>query len=217
LRDGDAIRRGVAQIEEDLGPLDILINNAGGSFVKDATDISEKGWAAVLDVNLTGTFRITQEVGKRMLARGAGAPEGADPLGRRPTASIVNVVIDTAQGVPGAVHAGAARSAVENLTKGLATEWASRGVRVNAIAPGTIDTKALEMYPAAIVESLKRVVPLGRLGRPEEVAWMVAYLASDAAAWVTGALFTIDGGARNYGAHWNVFQSAQALAKETTR
>lgn len=87
---------------------------------------------------------------------------------------------------------------------------AEYGIRVNAIAPGTIDTGGLDAYPADIKESLKAVIPLGRFGRPEEVAWMIAYLVSEAGAFVTGETLCVDGGAKNWGGVWNVFQHARA-------
>ncbi len=197
IRQPDAVAASVDRVAIEWGGVDILVNNAGGHFVQPARSTKPKGFAAVVEANLNGTFHVTQAVATRaMIAQRSGA--------------IVNVVIDMWQGTPGAAHAGAARAAVENLTKSLSMEWAEHSVRVNAIAPGTIDTGGLDAYPADIKESLRAVIPLGRFGRPEEIAWMIAYLVSDAGAFVTGETICVDGGAKNWGGVWSVFQHARA-------
>lgn len=195
IRVAEAVSACAEQVLAELGGVDILVNNAGGHFVAPADLLTQKGWNAVINTNLNGTFQMTQEIAKRAMIP---ARSGV----------IVNIVIDMWRGVPGAAHAGAARAAVENLTKTLSVEWAVHGIRVNAIAPGTVNTGGLDTYPPHIKQALVDVVPLGRLGRPEEVAWMVAYLGSEAGAWVTGETLCIDGGAQNWGGIWNVFTKA---------
>jgi citronellol/citronellal dehydrogenase len=197
IRQVDAVAASVDRVASEWGGVDVLVNNAGGHFVQPARTTKPKGFAAVIEANVVGTFHVAQAVATRaMIAQGAGA--------------IVNVVIDMWQGTPGAAHAGAARAAVENLTKSLSMEWAEHGIRVNAIAPGTIDTGGLDAYPADVKDSLQSVIPLGRFGRPEEIAWMIAYLVSDAGAFITGETVCVDGGARNWGGVWNVFQRARS-------
>lgn len=200
IRQADAVSAAIDRALAELGGIDVLVNNAGGHFVQPAESVKLKGFAAVVEANLTATFAVTQAVATRaMIPQKRGA--------------IVNVVIDMWQGTPGAAHAGAARAGVENLTKSLSMEWAEHGIRVNAVAPGTIDTGGLDAYPNDVRESLRSVVPLNRFGRPEEVAWAIAFLASDASAFTTGETMCIDGGAKNWGGIWNVFQRARAASK----
>jgi citronellol/citronellal dehydrogenase len=174
-----------------FGRIDALINNAGGQFPTLAEDLTDKGWEAVIRTNLTGTWHMT-----RAVAVGAMIPARA---GR-----IVNVIADVERGFPGMVHTGAARAGVENLTRTLAVEWAAYGLAVNAVAPGVIRTAALAKYGEAILEQRRREIPLRRLGTPEEVAAAICFLASPAAAYITGATLHIDGGARLGGRSWPV-------------
>ena len=115
---------------------------------------------------------------------------------------IVNIIANVARGFPGMVHTGAARAGVENMTKTLAVEWAQHGIGVNAIAPGIIRSSGTERYPAALVEMSRQRTPMKRLGTPGEVAELCAYLASDAASFVTGETWYIDGGAHLWGDTW---------------
>jgi citronellol/citronellal dehydrogenase len=196
IRQLDVVNAALDRITAEWGGVDALVNNAGGQFVQPATDVKPKGFAAIMTANLEATFFVTQAVATRaMIPQKRGA--------------IVNVVIDMFNGVPGAAHAGAARAGVENLTKSLSMEWAEHGVRVNAIAPGTIDTGGLANYPQIVKDSLLEAIPLGRYGRAEEIAWMIAYLVSDAGAFVTGETICVDGGAQNWGGVWHVFQRAR--------
>ena len=197
IRQVDAVTASVDRVAGEWGGIDVLVNNAGGHFVQPARITKPKGFAAVVESNLNGTFHVTQAVATRaMIPQNSGA--------------IVNIVLDMWQGTPGAAHAGAARAAVENLTKSLSMEWAEYGIRVNAIAPGTIDTGGLDAYPADVKENLRSVIPLQRFGRPEEIAWTVAWLVSEAGAFVTGETVCVDGGAKNWGGVWNVFDRARA-------
>jgi NAD(P)-dependent dehydrogenase (short-subunit alcohol dehydrogenase family) len=200
IREPAQVAAAVGQAIEQLGGLDVLVNNAGGQFVKATAELSVRGWDAVIDTNLNGTFHVTPEVARRALIPGGGGV-------------IVNIIIDMWRGTPGAAHAGAARAAVDNLTKTLAIEWAAHGIRVNAIAPGTIDSGGLSAYPPHVVEALKQVVPLGRLGRPDEVAWLCAYLASEAGAWISGETLCIDGAAKLWGGLWSVLARAKEQQK----
>ena len=174
-----------------LGPTTILINNAGGQFPTTAEQVSPRGWEAVIRNNLNGTFFMTQAVAtKHMIPRKKGR--------------IVNIIANIARGFPGMVHTGAARAGVDNFTKTLAIEWAQHGIQVNAIAPGIIKTTGTDQYPPELVEMSRQRTPMKRFGTPEEVANLVIYMASDAASYVTGETWYIDGGAHLWGDTWPI-------------
>ncbi len=177
--------------EKALGAATILVNNAGGQFPTTAESVSRKGWEAVIRNNLNGTFFMTQAIANRTF------------LPKR-RGSIVNIIANVARGFPGMVHTGAARAGVDNLTKTLAIEWATYNVRVNAIAPGIILTSGTEQYPKELVETSRQRTPQKRVGTAEEVADLVGYLASEAAAYVTGETWYIDGGAHLWGDNWSI-------------
>jgi NAD(P)-dependent dehydrogenase (short-subunit alcohol dehydrogenase family) len=160
---------------------DILVNNAGGQFEAPALDISPNGFRAVVDLNLAGTWHMSQAFALRRIA-GAGGGK------------IINIVLSIENGSPGYAHAAAARAGVINLTKTLAIEWAPHGLTVNAVAPGTIRTSALGQYEPAAIEAGVEGLPICRMGEPSEVARAVAFLASNAGDYVTGTVLFVDGG-----------------------
>jgi NAD(P)-dependent dehydrogenase (short-subunit alcohol dehydrogenase family) len=160
---------------------DILINNAGGQFHAEPLAITPNGFRAVVDLNLNGTWLTTQGFARRLIERGG-------------SGSVVNIVLSLFQGLPGSAHAGAARAGVINLTKSLAIAWGPRGITVNSIAPGTIDTPALANYDAAEMADDIRRLPIKRMGRPEEIAAAAAFLVSPAGAYITGTTLIVDGG-----------------------
>lgn len=166
--------------------LDVLVNNAGGQFPSPAIDISPKGWQAVVNTNLNGTWYMTQTMAQRFMLP---AQSGV----------IVNIVMNMYRGFPGMAHSAAARAAVSNLTKTLAVEWARKGIRVNAIAPGIIQSSGLDQYPPELTRDLTSKIPAGRLGSVDEVASLVLYLASPLAAYITGDTIYMDGGSRLWG------------------
>jgi citronellol/citronellal dehydrogenase len=172
-----------------LGEITVLVNNAGGQFPSPAESLSPKGWDAVIRNNLNGTFYVTREV--------ATASMIPQRRGR-----IVNIIANVSRGFPGMVHTGAARAGVENMTKTLAVEWAPYDVAVNAIAPGIIRSSGADRYGEELLEMSRRHTPAKRLGTPEEVAQLCAYLACDAASFVTGETWYIDGGAHLWGDTW---------------
>ena len=189
IRDVEHVARFVDAVERDLGATSILVNNAGGQFPTAAEHLAPKGWDAVIRNNLNGTFYVTHAVATRhMIPKKRGR--------------IVNIIANIARGFPGMVHTGAARAGVENMTKTLAVEWAPYGIQVNAIAPGVIRSSGTDRYPPELVEMSRQKTPQKRLGTPEEVAQLAAYLACDAAAFVTGECWYIDGGAHLWGDNW---------------
>jgi citronellol/citronellal dehydrogenase len=191
IREPEQIATFVRGVREALGEVSVLVNNAGGQFPTPAELLSTKGWDAVVRNNLNGTFYMTREV-----AVGSMIPK---QRGR-----IVNVIANVARGFPGMVHTGAARAGVDNMTKTLAVEWAQHGISVNALAPGVIRTSGTDRYPPELLEMSRRHTPQKRLGTAEEVAELCAYLASDAASFVTGETWYIDGGAHLWGDTWMI-------------
>jgi NAD(P)-dependent dehydrogenase (short-subunit alcohol dehydrogenase family) len=191
IRDPEQIARFIDGVVAALGDITILVNNAGGQFPTAAETLSAKGWEAVIRNNLNGTFFMTQAVATRsMIPRKKGR--------------IVNIIANIERGFPGMVHTGAARAGVENLTKTLAIEWAQYNIQVNACAPGIIKTSGTDQYPPELLEMSRTRTPQKRLAAPEEVAELIAYMASDAAWFVTGETCYIDGGARLWGDNWTL-------------
>lgn len=172
------------QVVAQLGKIDIHINNAGGQYPGPAEELSVEGWRSVIDLNLNGTFYCTQAVARQMMRADGG--------------SIVNIVASFGlRGAPGLAHSAAARAGVINLTRTLALEWAKHNIRVNAVAPGVIMTEGAlsEMLidPDGI-ERIEGTIPMKRLGTPEDIAHVVTFLVSDAAAYITGETIAADGG-----------------------
>ena len=176
----DVVRRTLQQ----FGQIDVLVNNAGtGDFGKRIHEIDDVTWTRVLDVNLTGVFRMTRAVVPEMLKRGRGA--------------IVNISsIASLVGIPTLPAYAASKGGLDALTRALAIDYAQDGIRCNVVNPGLIDTPmaAPLMSNPEQLEPILSHYPIRRPGKSEEVAKMVLYLASDDAAWVTGATFPIDGG-----------------------
>src|SRR3954470_881403 len=182
---------------ERHGRTDTLVNSAGGQYMTPAEDISTKGWNTVVQLNLGGTWLMTHAVATRAMIPAGGG-------------KIVNVTLSPHHGLPGMTHSSAARAAVENMTRVLSIEWARFQIKLTAIAAGHFATEAIRKYPRPVYENVARTVPLGRLGQPEEHAWLVAYLASPAGHYCLGAVFTVDG-ARE---HWFRPHSPPGLADE---
>jgi NAD(P)-dependent dehydrogenase (short-subunit alcohol dehydrogenase family) len=181
IRQGDACRELVHHVLDDLGRLDILVNTAGRSSFGALLDMSEEAWRLEIDTNLTGSFLIGQAAARAMVPAGNG--------GR--IILFGSTAAESAR-AGGASHC-ASKAGVQMLVKVMALELAPHGITVNAVAPGLVPHPG-QASDTGYREAFKRMVPLGRLGQPEDVAGAVAYLASDAAAWVTGEVLHVDGG-----------------------
>lgn len=191
IRVPESVDAFVANTMAVFGRIDVLVNNAGGQFPTPAEHLSPKGFDAVVRNNLSGTWTMTHAVATRAMI--------PKKRGR-----IVNVIAQIVRGFPGMVHTGAARAGVDNMTKTLAVEWATHGVRVNAVAPGVIATTGTAQYPPELLEFGRRATPLKRLGTAEEVARAIVFLASDAADFITGQTLYIDGGQSLWGDLWQI-------------
>lgn len=191
IREPEQVAALVSGTLERFGAIDALVNNAGGQFPSPVEGMSYKGWRAVIENNLNGTFLVTKTVGEAaMLPRGRGR--------------IVNIVANMWRGFPGMAHTGAARAGVVNLTQSLAIEWATKGILVNAVAPGTIRSTGTDRYPPGLMEKAIAATPLKRMGTLEDVSRAVVYLLSPAGDWITGETLCVDGGARLWGDTWDI-------------
>jgi NAD(P)-dependent dehydrogenase (short-subunit alcohol dehydrogenase family) len=186
VRDHHAVRRTVRSTVEELGSLDILVNNAAGNFVRPAERLPEKAFATVVDIVVNGTFSCSRAAARYWIDAG------------RPGV-ILNVVATYAwTGGPGTVHSACAKAGVLAMTRTLAVEWARHRIRVVAIAPGAFDSQGASdrLWPSdELKESIRKMIPLGRFADRDEVARAAAWLVSDKAAYVTGECLTLDGGA----------------------
>jgi NAD(P)-dependent dehydrogenase (short-subunit alcohol dehydrogenase family) len=194
VREPERVRSLVDDVRRDLGRVDVLVNNAAGNFYAPSETLSANAWRAVLEIDLFGTFYCSQAVMPVMREQGGGR--------------IVNISMTLHyRGWPQMAHATAAKAGVDALTRTLSLEWASHGIRVNAIAPGPIPTegvrKAFASPPSgaslfseeqAMEDHARRTIPLRRWGAPRDIANMVAFLASPAGDWITGGIFVVDGG-----------------------
>jgi NAD(P)-dependent dehydrogenase (short-subunit alcohol dehydrogenase family) len=191
IREEDQVAAFADGVMEGHGRIDLLVNNAGGQYLTPAEDITPKGFRTVIRLNVEGTWLMTHAVAtKAMIPGGRGG-------------KIVNVTLSPHHGLPGMAHSSAARAAVENLTRVLSIEWARFGIRLTALAAGHFATETLRTkYPKPVVEGVAGTVPLGRLGTEEEFAWMVAYVASPAGDYLSGAVLTIDGARDNWLGAW---------------
>lgn len=182
---------------ERHGRLDFLLNNAGGQYFVPAEGITAKGWGAVQRLNVGGTLTMSR---------------AAYELAMRPAGggTIVNVTVSPHHGMPAMAHTGAARAAVESITRELAVEWAEHRVVLAAIALGRLATESLRKYPAELWRSAAASVPLQRLGDVQEYGWLVALLASPLGREFSGSVLTLDGGLDNWFGAW----PPQSLARD---
>jgi len=181
--DSRQVDAAVAQAIARFGRIDVLAHAAGGSLRKPSVDVTDEEWDAVIAANLSSTFKVCRAVGKQMLAQSSG--------------SIINLASTAGvRGRAGNAPYSAAKAAVINLSNALAMEWAPKGVRVNVLAPGRFLTPLTEaeMSVPEKYAAFVRQVPLGRIGKPEELQDIAVWLASDASSYVTGSTITLDGG-----------------------
>ncbi len=186
IRDEEIVRDNIAAILSRVGPVDGLVNNAGGQFTARLEDISQKGWETVVRTNLTGGFLVSRELLNQSMNKTGG--------------SIVNIVADFWNAMPRMGHSGAARAGMVNFTQTAAVEWAHYGVRVNAVAPGLTATSGLETYDETHKETIRqrsKKIPLHRMGTESEMSAAVLFLLSPAAGFITGETIRVDGGTPN--------------------
>ena len=188
IREARDATRIVETAHREHGRLDVLVNNAGGQYFVPAESIAAKGWAAVMRLNVEGTYAMTRAA--------AGAGFGDDG------GTVINVTVSPHHGMPAMAHTGAARAAVEALTRELADEWADRRIAVVAAAIGRFDTESLRKYPEVVYEGAARSVPLQRLGTMQEFGWLVALLAGPLGRALSGSVVTLDGAADNWFGPW---------------
>ena len=186
IREADQVNTFISRVMSDAGRVDVLVNNAGGQFVANAEDISAKGFRAVHRLTVDAAWHLTQTV-----ANQAFIPQRSG--------SVLFIGFSPRRGIPTYAHASSARAALENLASGLALEWSQYGIRSNCVSVGSIASDGLMHYEPETVAEWSKTIPMGRLGTPEEVADVIAFLASDAASYVTGSVITVDGGADAWG------------------
>ena len=181
VSDSSAVNGAVASIIEKCGKIDVVVNNAGITRDNLLMRMSDEDWDSVLSVNLRGTFLFTRAVSKPMMKARTGAIVNI--------ASIIGLI-----GNAGQCNYAASKAGVIALTKSTAKELASRGIRINAVAPGFIETKMTEVLPDDVRQKMMENIPMKRFGSPEDVAKVVVFLASEAASYMTGQVLTISGG-----------------------
>jgi citronellol/citronellal dehydrogenase len=202
IRDEAAVKALVAEVLARHGRIDALVNNAGGQYIAPLASIGVKGWQAVLDTNLTGGFLMARECFVQHMAEHGG--------------SIVNMVADIWGSMPGMGHSGAARAGMVSFTETAAIEWAGRGVRVNAVAPGYIASSGMDKYPeemGPMLREMSKTIPLGRFGTEAETSAGIVFLLSPAASFVSGSTLRIDGARPQVRMGWPM-RVADAKAQE---
>jgi citronellol/citronellal dehydrogenase len=202
IRDEDGVDSFMEEVVERHGRIDVLVNNAGGQFLSPAEAITPKGFRTVIELNVQGTWLMTHAVATKAFIPQRGG-------------KVLSVTLSPHNGMPGMVHSGAARAAVENMMRTLSVEWARFNIKLCALAAGQFDTETLRTkYPQQVVENVAGTIPLGRLGTEEEMAWLVAFLASPAGDFFSGTVITIDGARDNWFGHWPPGAQGEPLAEE---
>lgn len=208
IRDEQGVDEFFDGVLECHGRLDLLVNNAGGQFLSPAEAITPKGFRTVIELNVQGTWLMTHAAATKAFIPQQGG-------------KVVSVTLSPHNGMPGMVHSGAARAAVENMMRTLSVEWARFNIKLCAIAPGQFGTETFRTkYPEAVTRNIERSIPAGRVGEPEELAWLVAFLASPAGDFFSGTVLTIDGARDNWYGQWppeHLADDAGSLPQEERR
>ncbi len=188
IRDPEQVAGLMDAVWERHGRLDVLVNNAGGQFAAPALEITPKGWHAVVETNLYGTWYMMQEAAKRWVAR-------------EQAGCVINIATLTGRGVPGIPHTAASRAGAINLSKTLSVEWAPHGIRVNCVAVGVVASPGLAHYPQTARASFDHN-PMRRMGDVHDVSQACVYLAAPSGSFITGSVLTVDGGEDCWGEYW---------------
>jgi citronellol/citronellal dehydrogenase len=188
IRDRARVEQAMANIWSRLGRVDLLVNSAGGQFPQAAIDYSEKGWNAVINTNLTGTWQMMQQAALKW--RESGVP-----------GSIVNVVV-VPQGLHGVAHTCAARAGVIALSQSVAVEWAPLNIRINCVAPGAIRSEGWAVYDEQTRNKYPLTNPMMRAGVPWDVAEAIIFVGGPAGGFINGDVLTVDGGGQHWGEIW---------------
>jgi citronellol/citronellal dehydrogenase len=194
IRERGAVDALFADLFARLGNIDLLVNSAGGQFPQAAVDFTDKGWRAVIETNLTGTFNMVQSLGRHWHAAGSAG-------------SIVSIVVSP-RGLHQVAHSSAARAGVTALTEALAVEWAPLGIRLNCIAPGAIASEGWAVYRADIPQRYAQASPLRRTGTPWDVAEAVIFVGGPAGRFITGQTLHVNGGTNLWGETWTAGKPA---------
>jgi citronellol/citronellal dehydrogenase len=189
IREPEAVNTLFDAIWHEQGRIDSLVNSAGGQFPQAAIDFSVKGWNAVINTNLNGTWFMMQAAAKRWRDAGQGG-------------SIVNIVVVTTHGLYGVAHSVAARAGVIGLSRSVAVEWAPLGIRINCIAPGSIETEGWKVYAPEVRATYSRTNPMMRAGTAWDIAEACVYLGGPSGKFVSGEVLTVDGGGNLWGETW---------------
>ncbi len=189
IRDPVQVSAFIDKVHEHFGRLDVLVNNAGGQFPQAALDYSAKGWNAVIDTNLNGTWWMMQAAAKKWVAKNQ-------------PGNIVSIVAEIWRGLPGIAHTCAARAGVIYLSKSVAVEWAPYHIRVNCVAPGCCESTGFANYPPEGAATFHNANPMRRAGDEWDIAEAVVYVAAPSGKFITGEVLNIDGGQQMWGDAW---------------
>jgi citronellol/citronellal dehydrogenase len=189
IREIDQVAALFDRVHAEYGRLDVLVNNAGGQFPQAAIDFAPKGWNAVINNNLNGTWYMMQRAAQYW-------------RDQKKPGSIVNIVAVIERGMPGVAHTIAARAGVVGVTRTVAVEWAPLGIRINCLAPGVIATEGLDVYPPEAHEEFPRSNPMKRAATVMEIAEAAVFIGGPSGSFMTGEVVTVDGGGKLWGELW---------------